>query len=384
MSSSSLLQTPSSSATSTSIIPDDAQITNTSSPAPTSGDGLSTGAVVGIAVGCLVAGVIIGLLVSLFLLHRRRKPAPAQVIEIRAGDKRPDSRALTATPVEPIAPVSDLDHFLPVPTSDKELAAEMQSLGYLIQQHVENNYHLSPVRPASGPLGQMLVDLGLGEGDSSLPRPEQLAAMALDPNTRFAALQHVIARVIFGSLSVESAGKISMLPPSVPILVREMPPCEKHMGNPEGISQGILLSRCTHRFTDNFASHLRCPGALAPDHGFPAQPKSQRAGGPCPRGRITRATSKTPRRRDEHISGGLRRWEEPPAPARSSAGCCARVREIRLFHFLTACRFHLAVRDRGRDGYRGVPGIGEGKRQPWNQVSAGNDDHSRGASCVTR
>ena len=54
--------------------------------------------------------------------------------------------------------------FLLAPKSDKELACEMQSLGYLIQRHVEDNYHLSPVRQNSESLSQVLEDLGLGEG----------------------------------------------------------------------------------------------------------------------------------------------------------------------------------------------------------------------------
>lgn len=180
-----------------------------------------------------------GLLASIFLLRRRGKPGQAQVIESRTGGRsRPDSRAFTATPVEPVTAVSDLDQFLAVPKSDKELAGELQSLGYLIQQHVEDNYHLLPPGQGAGSLSQVLVDLGLGDSESSLPKPGHLAAMALDPSTRLPALQHVIARVIFGSLTVKSVGKISLLPSAVSSLVREMPPCEKHMGNPEGIFRG--------------------------------------------------------------------------------------------------------------------------------------------------
>lgn len=195
---------------------------------------------VGIAVGCAVAGLVIGLLASVFLLRKRRKPGQAQVIESRTGGRSFDTQAFTATPVEPVAAVSDLDQFLAVPKSDKELAGELQSLGYLIQQHVEDNYHLLPVGQSAGSLSQVLVDLGLGDSESSLPKPGHLAAMSLDPSTRVAALQHVIARVIFGSLTVMSVGKISLLPPAVSSLVREMPPCEKHMGNPEGIFLGIF------------------------------------------------------------------------------------------------------------------------------------------------
>lgn len=194
--------------------------------------GLSAGGVVGIAVGCAIAGVVIGVIASVFLFHRHRKHAPEQIIESHPRKGGPNPQALTVTPV---TAVSDLDQFLLEPKSDKELAAEVQSLGHLIQQHVEDNYHLSPLGQSADSLSQILEHLGLSEGDVTIPKPAQLAAMAEDPNTRFATLQHVIARVIFDSLSVKSVGNISMLPPSVSSLMREMPPCEKHVGNPEGI-----------------------------------------------------------------------------------------------------------------------------------------------------
>ena len=185
-----------------------------------------------------MAGLVIDLLASTFLLRRRRKPGPTQVVGSRAGDRTPGPRAFTATPVEPVAAVSDLNQFLPVPKSDKELAGELQSLGCRIQQHVEDNNQVLPLGQSAGSLSQVLVDLGLSDGESTLPKPDQLAAMAEDPDTRLAALQHIIASVTFGSLMVKSDGKISMLPPSVSSLTREMPLCEKHMGNPEGIVSG--------------------------------------------------------------------------------------------------------------------------------------------------
>lgn len=183
-----------------------------------------------------MAGLVIGLLASVFLLRRRRKPDPEpRAVESRPGERRRDSRALTATPVEPVTAVSGLEQFLAIPKSDKELSGELQSLGYLIQQHVEDNYHLLPVGQDTDSLSQALEDLGLDDCRSALPKTDWLAAMVVDPRTRLVALQHVIARVIFGSLSVEPMGKMSMLPPSVSSLVRSMPPCEKHMGSPEGI-----------------------------------------------------------------------------------------------------------------------------------------------------
>ena len=138
--------------------------------------------------GRVITGVVIGVTATVFLLRRHRKHGPAQIIESRPGGGSSDSWAFTTTTVQPVAAVSGLDQFLLPPKSDKELAGEMQSLGYLIQQHVEDNYHLSLVRQSGESLRQVLEDLGLGDGDITVPKPGQPPAMAMDPGTRFAAL----------------------------------------------------------------------------------------------------------------------------------------------------------------------------------------------------
>ncbi|KAG6366547.1 hypothetical protein INS49_000724 [Diaporthe citri] len=171
---------------------------------------------------------------------KRKRPAAGEEVEPPAGVRSPDSRAAMATPIEPVAGVSDLDQFLSVPKSDKELETELERLGRLILQHVEENY-VTGVRHPREPLDLVLWNLGLRSGESTVPTTGQLEAMAMDPNKRVTALQHIIARVIFGSLSVKWAGKISMLPPSVSSLVQEMPPCEKDVGDPEAIS--VALTR---------------------------------------------------------------------------------------------------------------------------------------------
>lgn len=159
-------------------------------------------------------------------------------MEPHVGVRSSGPQAVMATPAGPAAGVSDPDQFLVVPTPDKELAGELERLGKLILRHVEGNYVTDRVRPAECPTWALRELLDLGATESTVPGIFQLSNMALDPDTRVAALQHVIARVIFGSLTATSVGKISLLPPPVSSFVREMPPCEKRKRNPEGISWG--------------------------------------------------------------------------------------------------------------------------------------------------
>lgn len=210
---------------------------------------LSLGAWIGISVSCGVGGLIIGLLMAMLCLRWRSKagaepePEPGtDTLTLRPKSKSLDSQTFAASPVASPEPIPDiapnfsgLDQFLPIPTSDKELISELRSLGYLIQQHVEDNYDLSPVTQSDKALSQALKELGLASTSKGIPTPERLARLAVEPETRHATLQHIISRVLFDSISVESTGRFSMLPPSVSSFIRDMPPCEEHLGNQEGM-----------------------------------------------------------------------------------------------------------------------------------------------------
>lgn len=129
----------------------------------------------------------------------------------------------------------EMDKFLPIPKADRELARELQSLGHLVQQHVEDHYHVEPKFTTTGFISQSLVDLGFGDDTKGVPSAAQLATMAANPSIRHVALQHIIMRVVFASLTLKSNSKISLLPPAIVDLVRDMPPIEEHVGNIEGM-----------------------------------------------------------------------------------------------------------------------------------------------------
>lgn len=203
--------------------------------------GLGSGAIAGIAIGCVIAGLIIGAVAALCLLRRRQdKHTVPEYLPMKysSGEK-----------VLPLAPVSDklqLDQFLLDSKPDADIAAELQSLGQLIQQHVENNYHLQPVQRSPNVLAQTLVQLGLYEQDSSAAI--SLASLAVDPRTRWAALQHVISRVTFASSSLDGHSPISLLPPFSGAFVQTLPPIESHRGSSEG-GYNVLSHPLVHSLT---------------------------------------------------------------------------------------------------------------------------------------
>lgn len=124
------------------------------------------------------------------------------------------------------------DQYLIVPTADSKIGSELSALGQLLQQHVENNYHLQPVSRSANELSNALVHLGLGES-GAIPVVE-LAALALDPKTRYVAIQHVIAKIAFISATFNETTTISLLPEPVSLFLSMIPKTKGRMGNPDG------------------------------------------------------------------------------------------------------------------------------------------------------
>lgn len=196
----------------------------------TGSGGLSSGATAGIAIACAVVGIALGAIAAFLLTGRRRQRhnQPEYVpMEYGVGIEKG---------IPPTSPAKydgfSLEQYLLDAKPDTDIAAEMKNLTALIQQHVENNYHLRPVQQTSGALAQVLAHLGIPE--SGLYTPSHLASLALEPRNRYQALQHIITRVTFDSLSISGNSALSLLPGFVPVFANAIPPVEQHRGSSEG------------------------------------------------------------------------------------------------------------------------------------------------------
>lgn len=217
----------------------------TTSSTSSSSNGLDHGDKIAIALAFV--GSFLGLLIGIYLSRRsaKRKDTPTPGL----ARSRPDPSTVESPSFPAVRDVHpnrgpDLDKYFPIPKADRELASELQSLGHLVQQHVEDYYHGEPKFTSTGFISEALIDLGLGEDGNELPGTAQLTSMAANPTTRHAALQHIITRVIFMSLSMKSGRNISLLPSAIKDLLRDMPPVEKHSGSPEGKSYYFRFQIC--------------------------------------------------------------------------------------------------------------------------------------------
>ncbi|KAJ0307222.1 hypothetical protein Brms1b_010061 [Colletotrichum noveboracense] len=232
--------------------------TGTPSASPTStnkpsSSGVSTGAIAGASVGCLLAGLIIGGLIAFLLLGRKKRkggrysPQSSDTGHIIVG---PESKALASSAPANHSDNIQINQFLLDATPDKELAGELQSLGELIQQHVENNYHSNPVQIDPHALAPSLSNLGLGE--LSKLSTEEIASLCIDPKTRQAGLQHVVSLAVFGSIDFKAKSRYSMLPGPIASFLQSIPPVESRGGDKEGKfplgSLATALNACLRHF----------------------------------------------------------------------------------------------------------------------------------------
>lgn len=231
--------------------------------------GVSTGAIAGAAVGCAVAGLIFGFVAAWLLLRRRWKKndtgRPDGVAIIATS---PEAKDYSSVSVNPSGSEAQIDQFLLIPAPDKEIGTELQSLGDLIHQHVENHYEFGPSPASASILSQSLVNLGFTQGSGL--SADAIAALCIQPESRQAGLRHVLSHIIFRSIDVHSRSSLSMLPAPLAAFLQSIPPAEqqhtnllgKHPSETSPSHRGRPLMRPTPLVTSLALSKWRSLSAL--------------------------------------------------------------------------------------------------------------------------
>ncbi|KAI0016116.1 hypothetical protein F4780DRAFT_773103 [Xylariomycetidae sp. FL0641] len=218
----SLENTDASATTLVSSVGNDPTVTPSPTPIPHDQSGLGNGAIAGIAIATAVLGAIIGAAIVLLLKRRKRHHAQPEYLSMEFGGKeKGNSSGMASDRLR-------LNDFLLDAKPDSQIGSELRSLGHLIQQHVETNYHLQPIQTPNA-LVQSLSRLGL-DRDASISA-KQLAVLAEDPRTRHHAIQHVLSKAIFSSTSLSGSSPVSLLPPPIAAFHSMIPPTENHRGS---------------------------------------------------------------------------------------------------------------------------------------------------------
>ncbi|KAH7123082.1 hypothetical protein EDB81DRAFT_766032 [Dactylonectria macrodidyma] len=192
------------------------QATSASSLPPPS-NGLSGGAIAGVAIGCLLLGLALGALAVFIFCRRRGKK--------RRHHHRPRGEFLaekeSVLPHDSSPTSINLDHFLLDTTPDKEIVSELRALGDLVSMHVDNNYHHQPVQTDPSALAASISKLGFHAASAST-----IASLCCNPQTRAVGLRHFISHVIFTSIDFSARSPLSMLPAPVAAFLASIPMTE--------------------------------------------------------------------------------------------------------------------------------------------------------------
>ncbi|KAF4332920.1 hypothetical protein FBEOM_13267 [Fusarium beomiforme] len=171
---------------------------------------IDPGAVAGIAIGCLVAGIFVGICVA-WLLQRftKRRPRHRRAIRIGRIPKVPDTDSPQS--MESSDNKIKVENFILQATPDREIVGMLRRLEVIMEQHIENYYHVKPIDINVSVLTEQLMNLGINQ-DSSGFEAEAVAEWCLHPASRRLALQHVVSHVLFNSIDWNSRNGISLLP----------------------------------------------------------------------------------------------------------------------------------------------------------------------------
>lgn len=121
-----------------------------------------------------------------------------------------------------------LDGFLTQRADDSQLKKGLQDLNEIIDQHVENHYHNKPFEGNHGALERRLVECGYTSDIA------EVTAILVNPQTRFAGIRQLIAKVIIGNTDLKARSDLSLLPPQIAAFFSSIPPVERQSGSEDG------------------------------------------------------------------------------------------------------------------------------------------------------
>lgn len=137
---------------------------------------------------------------------------------------------------------------------DSEIILELTAIGSLISHHARTFYHKDPLAPDSLP--RIISSLsGLGLDTETLAK---IANLALDKDTRYVAIQALLARIIISELDIRSGSRsLSLLPPSVAAFIKAIPldlsrklKLDGKCRAGSGVSRRTCPTPLTHSLTD--------------------------------------------------------------------------------------------------------------------------------------
>lgn len=123
---------------------------------------------------------------------------------------------------------------------DSQLRHEMQNLGELIYQHVENHY---TTEPYPGKPQDFIVGLTkCGYSERTEPSALMLGSLLVNPKERRTAIKNLIAWVILKGVDLKGSSEYSLLPDEIISFYRSIPRGDKRSNEQDGMNLFCRIS----------------------------------------------------------------------------------------------------------------------------------------------
>ncbi|KAF7931612.1 uncharacterized protein EAE98_004348 [Botrytis deweyae] len=213
------------------------------------GSSVSGGAIAGIAIATFIVGALLGS-IGLWFYFRRKRASKTPWSSENGYSKR------NATTDHGVAiskhPETQMQSYIIAERADdSQLRHQMQNLGELIYQHVENHYTTGPHTGTSQDFAATLRKCGYSERTE--PTISTLGSLLGNSSERQIAIKSLIAWVILRGVELNSGSEYSLLPDEITSFYRSALKDNKQL-NKQDAAHGNVLSRVREISTRHISS----------------------------------------------------------------------------------------------------------------------------------
>ncbi|TEY74751.1 hypothetical protein BOTCAL_0070g00180 [Botryotinia calthae] len=213
------------------------------------GSSVSSGAVAGIAIATFIVGALLGSIGVWFYLRRKRASKTPWSSENGYSKGNATTNHGVVISKDPTTQMQN--YLIAERADDSQLRHQMQNLGELIYQHVENHYTTGPHTGSSQDFTATLKKCGYSERTD--PTISTLGSLLGNSSERQTAIKNLIAWVILKGVELNRASEYSLLPDEITTFYRSALKDNKQL-NKQDAAYVDLLSRVRQLSTQYISS----------------------------------------------------------------------------------------------------------------------------------
>ncbi|TGO42568.1 hypothetical protein BHYA_0007g00680 [Botrytis hyacinthi] len=223
------------------------------------GSSISGGAIAGIAIATFIVGALLSAIGLWFYLRRKRASKTPWSSE--NGYSKRSATTDHGVAISKYPETQMQNYVIAERADDSQLRHQMQNLGELIYQHVENHYTIGPHTGTSQDFAATLRKCGYSERTE--PTISALGSLLGNSSEHQTAIKSLIAWVILRGVELNSGSEYSLLPDEITSFYRSALKDNKQLNKQDAAHENVL-SRVRELSTRHVSS-LRSPEDASKD-----------------------------------------------------------------------------------------------------------------------